>query len=177
MGGPLTHPPLERRLASLLGRQHGVVSNSTRLPAEDIARKDGIPITRPPRTLLDLAETVDRRRLERTIDEAQRLGLCEERQLRAAVERNPGRIGGGRLAVLLDEHAAGSTATANDFEELFLALCRERHLPPPEVNAWVGPYKPDFLWRSQRVIVETDGRAGRMARGVRSRATARGTSS
>ena len=101
---------------------------------------------------------MDRRRLERTIDEAQRLGLCEERQLRAAVERNPGRIGGGRLAVLLDEHAAGSTATANDFEELFLALCRERHLPPPEVNAWVGPYKPDFLWRSQRVIVETDGR-------------------
>ncbi|MGZ5333937.1 MAG: type IV toxin-antitoxin system AbiEi family antitoxin domain-containing protein [Solirubrobacterales bacterium] len=34
----------------------------------------------------------------------------------------------------------------------------------PEVNAVVGPYEADFLWREQRLIVETDGWAAHRGR-------------
>ena len=43
------------------------------------------------------------------------------------------------------------------------ALCHRTRMPLPEVNQWVDlgdgepPIKADFLWRRQRVILETDG--------------------
>jgi very-short-patch-repair endonuclease len=51
--------------------------------------------------------------------------------------------------------------TRSDVEERFLALCRATALPRPEVNAEVvvdeGPaIVVDFLWRSQRLAIETD---------------------
>jgi very-short-patch-repair endonuclease len=49
--------------------------------------------------------------------------------------------------------------TRTDLEEAFLALLRTKQLPRPEVNATVGPYEVDFLWRDHELIVETDGRA------------------
>jgi very-short-patch-repair endonuclease len=47
--------------------------------------------------------------------------------------------------------------TASELERLFLRLCRRMRLPLPEVNVWIGTYRVDFLWREQRVAVETDG--------------------
>jgi very-short-patch-repair endonuclease len=40
---------------------------------------------------------------------------------------------------------------------MFLRLCRRHRLPQPEVNARVGAYEVDFLWRDRGLIVETDG--------------------
>jgi very-short-patch-repair endonuclease len=42
-------------------------------------------------------------------------------------------------------------------EEDMLALVRAGGLPEPEVNVWVGPHEVDFLWRSERLVVFTDG--------------------
>src|ERR1700755_668726 len=47
--------------------------------------------------------------------------------------------------------------TRSELEDRFLRLCRRHRLPMPEVNVRFGPYEVDFLWRSQRLIVETDG--------------------
>lgn len=47
--------------------------------------------------------------------------------------------------------------TRSELERRFLALCRRHRLPAPEVNARVGRFEVDFLWREQRVVVETDG--------------------
>lgn len=64
---------------------------------------------------------------------------------------------------MLAEHHAASTLTDSQLEELFLVLCRSAGVPLPEVNAWLPladeQFKVDFLWREQRLIVETDGRA------------------
>lgn len=90
-----------------------------------------------PRTLIDLAEVVTIRALERTVDETERLGLFDQEAIDAAIERNAGRAGTARLSWLLRAHS----------------------LPSPAVNARVGSYVVDFLWREQRVIVETDGHA------------------
>jgi len=35
-------------------------------------------------------------------------------------------------------------------------LCRRRRLPEPEVNARIGPFEVDFLWRERSVVVEAD---------------------
>ena len=46
--------------------------------------------------------------------------------------------------------------TRSDLERDFLRLFRRRRLPPPEVNVPIGPMTVDFLWRDERLIVETD---------------------
>ena len=38
-----------------------------------------------------------------------------------------------------------------------MKLIRAAELPPPEVNARVGGFEVDFLWREQRLVVEVDG--------------------
>ena len=38
-------------------------------------------------------------------------------------------------------------------------LCADHGIQSPEVNARIEGYEVDFLWRSQRLIVETDGHA------------------
>jgi very-short-patch-repair endonuclease len=40
-----------------------------------------------------------------------------------------------------------------------LALVRKSNLPRPEVNAKLGPWEVDFLWRRERLAVEIDGYA------------------
>jgi very-short-patch-repair endonuclease len=42
-------------------------------------------------------------------------------------------------------------------------FCRNASLPAPAVNAWIAledgiAYQADFLWRAERLILETDGR-------------------
>jgi very-short-patch-repair endonuclease len=52
----------------------------------------------------------------------------------------------------------------SELERSFLQLCRRHRLPAPEVNAPIGPYAVDFLWRPQRLVVETDGYAAHRGR-------------
>jgi very-short-patch-repair endonuclease len=46
--------------------------------------------------------------------------------------------------------------TRSDLEALFLALVHHNGLPHPEVNVKIGRFEVDFLWRAQRLVVETD---------------------
>jgi Transcriptional regulator, AbiEi antitoxin/Protein of unknown function (DUF559) len=142
----------------------GIEVHRTRyLPPEDVTEIDGIPCTTLARTLLDLAEVVDRRQVERACDEAEVLRLLDASALDAVLSRARGRRGVPVLRAILDEHAIGETVTRSEMEERFLALCDRAGLPRPEVNAWIalgGAHaQADFLWREQRLIVETDGRA------------------
>jgi very-short-patch-repair endonuclease len=127
-------------------------------PLTDIETVDGIRCTSLARTLLDLAEVLDRRGLERAIDQAEILQVLDMTAIDDVLARADGRRG----APILGEHYAGSTMTRNDIEELFLQICRHAHLPQPEVNIWIPipgeEWQVDFLWRQQRLIVETDGR-------------------
>ena len=140
-------------------QRRGLTIHRTRqLSDSEVTRRDGVPVTSPARTLLDLAEVLPCRPLERALDEAERLRLFKPRAIRAAIEANRGRVGAAALAKVLERHLPGSTMTCNDLEELFLALCDSHDLPRPAVNTPIGRFRPDFLWREQRLIVETDGR-------------------
>ena len=140
------------------------VHRSTTLTPEDVTTVDGIPCTTVARTILDLAQVIKGRPLERALDQAEILRLLDLSALEDQIERNKARPAAKRLQAVLDQHYVGSTPTWSDLEEAFLAACRQAGLPPPEVNAFIDPQdadptaiRVDFVWREQRVIVETDG--------------------
>src|SRR4051794_33562678 len=108
------------------------VHRSDSLIADFVTRRNSIALTKPKRTLRDLRRTAPQPVFRRAVRRALDLRLIASLDLRSA-----------------DELAR------SELERRFLALCRRR-LPMPEVNARVGPYEVDFLWRAQRVAVETD---------------------
>lgn len=128
-----------------------------------LARRDvrilaGVPTTAPARTLLDMAETVSPRRFERAFDEAIVRRLVREAELEALLDRSRGRRGAALLRHTIDRRH-GPTLTRSEAEERFLELVRRAGLPAPRVNARVGVHEVDFLWTTERLIVETDGYA------------------
>jgi very-short-patch-repair endonuclease len=147
-------PRIDVTVPSTSGRSRrgAMIVHRSPLGAHEVTRKDGIPVTTPARTVLDLAAVVSRRELERAIDEAAYLRLDL-----SGLEPRRGRRGGAAIARVLDEHRAGATRTRSELEERVLALCRRAGLPAPEVNASVEGFTVDFAWRAQQLIVETDG--------------------
>jgi very-short-patch-repair endonuclease len=135
-------------------RRPGLMVHRAPLPTADVTNRAGIPVTKPARTLIDLADVAPRRTLERAIDEAEFL-----RPDCTGLAPRHGRRGSGALSSVLAVHTAGSTRTRSELEELFLALCNKHDLPRPQVNVHIEGYECDFVWPEQRLIVETDGAA------------------
>ena len=121
-------------IASRNGRadRDGVVIHrpSTLLPSQTTSELD-IPVTRPARTLDDLRRTAPEWEYRRALRQAEFLKL--------PIGDNP--------------DADGSRS---GLESKFLAFCRRHRLPKPEPNAKLGRFTVDFLWRDERVVVETD---------------------
>ena len=126
------------------------------LRRDDIVVVDGLRVTSPARTLIDLADFGKRRLLERAIDQAEfhRLHLPLG-DVHHRVRRRPrSRL----LRAVIAEHVAGSTITESEAEELFLALVRRAGLPAPEPQVQLWGRRRDFVFRRARVVVEIDGR-------------------
>jgi very-short-patch-repair endonuclease/predicted transcriptional regulator of viral defense system len=134
-------------------RVRGIAVHEAPLEGERV-RREGIVVTTPARTLVDLADVVSRRALERALDEAEYLALD-----RTGLESRHGRTGSGLLTSVLAVHTPGTTRTRSELEEMFLALCEQQSLPRPEVNVGIEGYECDFVWRDARLVVETDGAA------------------
>jgi predicted transcriptional regulator of viral defense system len=113
-------------------------SGATLLP-RDVEIVDGIPTTSLARTLLDLADVVSQRRLERAVEEALVLRQLDMRAVDDVLARANGRRGAATLRAVLDAIRPGTTTTRNDLEEAFLHICRNANAPPDAVNAWI-PY-------------------------------------
>jgi very-short-patch-repair endonuclease len=142
-------------------RRGALIVHRSRLEPEEVTEEDAIPVTTPARTVLDLADGLRRRQLERVLDEAAYLGL----DLEGLAPRH-GRRGCGLLGAVLTSHEAGSTWTRSDVEERMLTLCRRHGLPRPVVNGDVEGFEVDFHWPDHRLIVETDGWSSHGGRGA-----------
>jgi len=146
-------------------RRKGIqIHRSSTLRPTDVTIVDGIPTTTVARTLFDLAEVSAQRRLERALDQAEIEEVLDVVALFEQIEHNAARVrAAAALGRVLVRHIAGSTATDTKIGERLLAASRRAGLPDPEVQPWLDlqdggpPIKPDFLWRAQRLIVETDG--------------------
>jgi hypothetical protein len=77
------------------------------LRPEDVTTVDGIPVTTPARTLLDLATCVDDDELEQALVNALQRGLTTYAEIREVMARYPRHDGLTRLGALL-EQATGS---------------------------------------------------------------------
>jgi very-short-patch-repair endonuclease len=131
------------------------IHRTRRLGPADIRRIEGVPVTSPDRTVLDIAAVVDEARLEAAVAEAHVRKLVSDASLRRQLSRDRGRPGCGAVGALL-ERAGEPAHTKRKAERLLLRLVRRAGLPEPRANARVGPYEVDLLWREQRVVVEFD---------------------
>ena len=102
---------------------------SAAVGASLVAEHKWIPVTSPARTIEDLRGVVPPYLVRRATRQAEFAGLID---------------------------LAGSDRSRSDLEGDFLGLCRRHRVPDPEVNVKVGRFTVDFLWRAERVAVETD---------------------
>jgi very-short-patch-repair endonuclease len=115
------------------GRRAGIRLHRCQSLASDLTtRRLGIPVTAPARTITDLRRMVSSAEYRRAIRQSAVLGLNV----------------GPDIA---------QDGTRSELEWRFLLLCRNHRLPPPEVNVRIAGLLVDFVWRDQRLIVETDG--------------------
>jgi very-short-patch-repair endonuclease len=126
------------------------------LSEADRGERGGIPITAPARTLIDFTSTAGAEEAERAIAEAFALRLVTEPQIRAAIDRAPGRAGVARVQAILGR-PGGPKRTRSGGERAMLRLIRSAQLPTPRTNYPVAGYSADFCWPDQRLIVEVDG--------------------
>ncbi len=138
------------------GRRLGIRAHRVRLPAAEHTAQDGIPLTTPERTLLDLASVLEASEMEAVLARAEREGLVRADALGRLLARHPGHRGAGAIRAVY-RLAGGPSLTRSAAEAELLALVREAGLPAPECNVNVGRYELDFLWRAARIAVEVDG--------------------
>jgi hypothetical protein len=138
-------------------RQHHrlLVCHSTTLDG-DTTIHDGIPITTPERTLIDLAAHADP---ARTIREARRLKLLTPYSLAASLQKHAGRRGTAKLHQLNDRYAGlPYSRCRSNAEAKALEVLHDAGAVPPDVNEKIAEEEADLSWPAHRHIVEIDGR-------------------
>lgn len=124
--------------------QPGIVVHRPRTPPSSTIHR-GIPVTTPEQTLAHLARTFTPANLQQAVGEAQLLPGFDVSALPS------------RVRALAEDPAHG--ISRNMMERRFRRLAREAGLPKPAVNEPWGRWEIDFLFRDERIAVETDGRA------------------
>ena len=148
-------------------RRPGVRSHeSTDLERCGSRRRDGIPVTDPARTLLDLARRTGDQRLLQGIESARRLKLTSWSELIATLAKHArrGRPGIRRLRRVIAKNVHRDEITDSDFELLVLGLLLEHGLPEPvvhhELRGLGGELiaEIDLAYPRLRIAIELDGR-------------------
>ena len=130
------------------------VHHTSLLEPRDVTIRHGIPVVTPARAILDIATTATTAELETLIADAQVKRLMTERQLVDVL----GRAGRHRGAPKLRRILADSPGlTLSDAERILRRLLRQAGLLQPVTNYPIGPYRADFAWPDQLLIVEYDG--------------------
>jgi very-short-patch-repair endonuclease len=148
---PLSHPGIR-------------VCRRAPLPQCDLSVVDSIPVTAPPRTLLDLGAVATERCVEIALDDALRRGLTSIPQLRwhltAAGRR--GVRGTAKLRAILESRRLDKGITESPLETISRRLFRNSGLPSPvkqfrvmEVGTFLG--RVDFAYPEYKIAIEVHG--------------------
>jgi very-short-patch-repair endonuclease/predicted transcriptional regulator of viral defense system len=160
VGARDAHAPAAPKIHVTLTRCHrrpqdGIRVHRPNVPLDprDVTRRGNIPVTTPARAVVEIAAELSTRDFERAFDEAMVRRLTSREAVRRA-QRRAGRQAGAATLRMMIALTGGSRS---DAERRLRALARRGGLPQPHVNARVGRFEVDFLWRAERVIVEVDG--------------------
>ena len=167
--GPQMYHVIRPEGAAHLNRPH-VIVHRMRLYDDEITLLDGIPITTPERTWLDLAEmlTVDELvvagdscvRVPRLELEGRDLPLCSLADLQRMIDRHKGKRGVRRAREAIKLIRVGSDSPQESL--LRLAIVRAG-LPEPELNVPIiddggtRHHEPDLSYRKYRIGLEYEG--------------------
>jgi very-short-patch-repair endonuclease len=154
---PLRHPPARTRgpVAPAVSRRAGLRIHTTiGLPDDEVTTLDGLPITTPARTLLDLA-AAGARTLDTILDRAEQQRLIDFAELHTLLERYPRRPGTRSLKAQLARYR-GPVDVRSELERLVHQLCDAHDLPRPQVNCVIEGRVRDFFWPRHRLVVEAD---------------------
>lgn len=98
--------------------------------------------------------------VEKAFEEADARRLLDVAAVGAVLASGNGHHGAGVLRSVLAGYEE-PPLTRSELESRFLALCEAAGIPTPAVNARVAVHRRrlevDFLWRAERLVVETDG--------------------
>jgi very-short-patch-repair endonuclease len=137
-------------------RRPGIrVHARTGLSEADVARRIGIPVTGVVLTLIDVATELEPNRVERAVNEADKLDLVDPETLRSALDDHPGERGALRLRRILD--ARTFRLSDSDLEILFRPIATAAGLPPPLTKHNINGFEVDFFFPDLGLVVETDG--------------------
>jgi very-short-patch-repair endonuclease len=139
----------DRRPAGL--RVHRVKN----LLSRDIRMIDGLRVTSPARTVLDIAPRLTAKQLTRAVNDLRHARKLTLNQLRDVVTRNPRHAGAPLLRPLIE--AGQREPTRSELEDCFLKLVARHRLPTPEVNVHVAGYRVDAYFPDHQLVVELDG--------------------
>lgn len=133
----------------------------------DVAEHDGLTLTTPTRTLIDIAPGCPATVLRKVLARADFRGLLDPDSLKSAMGK--GVKGSAALRDAIETHMPELARTLSPLEDKLLFLCDRNNLPLPEPNVWVEGFLVDALWRRQRVVVEVDGRSNHSSASQRRR--------
>ena len=126
-----------------------------RLDPGEVTRRYGIPVTTPAITLLDLAARLEEPELERTLSQADQLGLIDPERLQRKLVHWTGRTGVRPLRGTLFRHTF--RLTRSELERLFIPSAIRAGLAVPDTRQTVTGFEVDFFWPTLGLVVETDG--------------------
>ena len=126
-----------------------------RLAAENIVRRDDIPVTSPIQTLVDLATELEPIPLERAVNDADKRGLIDPETLREELACYCSQAGVRPLRQLLDK--LFFQLSDSDLEIYFRRIVKAAKLPMPLSKQRVNNFEVDFFWPEVGLVVETDG--------------------
>jgi len=141
----------------------GIVHRPRILSSADVTTVDGIPVTTPARTLIDVAGYVTAEVLEEVLDDALRRRLVTIAWIRWRLHElgTARRRGSALLASLLEARLETSTVPETVFETRLLRVLIGAGLPLPTLQFRVatpsGEARLDFAYVEDKVAIEADG--------------------
>jgi very-short-patch-repair endonuclease len=133
------------------------VHRSRHVHPDDRSRVDGIPTTSVARTLVDLADVLNERRLTGAVRQAELLELLDVRAIEKTLARLPGRKGSHRLRRVLAAYQPEPHLLRSEAEQRLKRLCIEHRLPKPRFNVQVAGCEVDVYWPEAELALEVDG--------------------
>ena len=138
-------------------RRDGLVIHSSAIDPRDLTDHRGIPTTKAARTIFDLTPQLTRRGIERSIEQAQYMGILDKARLQQLCAAAPGHRNIAVLRELIGFVPMSLDRVRSRLELLALRICREHLLAEPLVNVQLLGHEVDLLWPDQRFVVEADG--------------------
>jgi hypothetical protein len=166
--GMRDRPPGTPELTVPHGCHHGertkgvVVHRSRDLDRSSVRQWEGLPVTTPLRTLVDLGALVTPQQLADAVDRALAKQLITIPRLLDEVNRlgRRGRRGAGALRQLLKDRGFIGVPHPSVLESKALRIFGRYRLPIPECELVVGPdgeYRLDFAYPAIKLAIEVDG--------------------